>query len=96
MKGRKLTLVATPSFLGTVDFFLVTPVGFAAFTLGPGLVLAVGDFFTLDLVVRLIAGAVSTVWKTRGLELPVADRVPSRGILAICLKEKFNKFYIKC
>jgi hypothetical protein len=28
----------------------------------------------------LIVGAVSTCWKTRGLELPVADRVPSRAI----------------
>lgn len=30
-----------------------------------------------------MAGAVSTVWNTRGLELPVADRVPSRAILVI-------------
>lgn len=84
----KHTLVATPSFLGAAAFFLVTPVGFAAFALATGLVVvvvavvAVGDFFALGLVVRLMAGAVSTVWKTRGLELPVADRVPSRGIFA--------------
>lgn len=94
----KRTLVATPSFLGAAAFFLVTPVGFAALTLGPGLVVvdavvAVGDFFAgaaLGLVVRLMAGAVSTVWKTRGLELPVADRVPSRGIFAFVLVESWS------
>lgn len=86
---------ATPSFLGAAVFFLVTPVGFAAFTLGAGLVAVVGDFFTLGLVLRLMAGAVSMVWKTRGLELPVADRVPSRGILLYVFWLKFGKFYIK-
>lgn len=30
-----------------------------------------------------MAGAVSTGVKTRGLELPVADRVPSRAILCV-------------
>lgn len=77
------TLVATPSFFGAAAFFLVTPVGLAAFTLGAGFATAVAaGFLALGLVVRLIAGAVSMVSKTRGLELPVADRVPSRGILA--------------
>jgi hypothetical protein len=44
----------------------VTPVGFAPAFLVIGFL--------------LIAGAVSTCEKTRGLELPVADRVPSRAI----------------
>lgn len=60
-----LTLVATLlSFLGAV--FLVTPVGFTPAFLAAGFLLMVG--------------AVSTCWKTRGWELPVADRVPSRAI----------------
>jgi len=70
------TFLTTPlSFLGAA-FFLVTPVGFAAAFLVAGAALVV-----LGLVlVRLTAGAVSTTGKTRGLELPVAERVPSRAI----------------
>ncbi len=68
------TFATAPSFLGAA-FFLVTPAGFTGFT--PG---SAAGFFALGLVVRLMAGAVSTAWKTRGRELPVADRVPSRGI----------------
>lgn len=73
---RRCTFLVTPlSFLGAA-FFLVTPVGFAADFLVAGAALGV-----LGLVlVRLTAGAVSTTGKTRGLELPVAERVPSRAI----------------
>lgn len=39
----------------------------------------------LALGLRVIAGAVSGVSKTRGLELPVAERVPSRAIVQGCL-----------
>lgn len=61
------------SFLGR-PAFLVTPTGLApAFLV---VVVFVRGF-------RSIAGDVSTVWKTRGLELPVADRVPSRAILVM-------------
>lgn len=35
----------------------------------------------LALGLRVMAGAVSGVSKTRGLELPVAERVPSRAIV---------------
>lgn len=68
----KLAFFATvASFLGAV--FLVTPVGLApAF-----LVVVVG----VERGLRAITGAVSTVWNTRGFELPVADRVPSRAIV---------------
>ena len=67
------TLVAAAgSFL--VVFFLVTPVGLAPLT--------TGVFLVLVAFLRVIAGAVSTVGKMRGLELPVAERVPSRGIMA--------------
>lgn len=67
-----LTFLATPlSLLGPVFLVLVTPAGLAA-----GVLVVV---FARGL--RLMAGAVSTGWKTRGLELPVADRVPSRAIL---------------
>lgn len=70
------TFFTTPlSFLGAA-FFLVTPVGFAAFAAGLGAA-------TLALVVRFTAGAVSTMGKTRGLALPVCERVPSRGILVL-------------
>lgn len=72
---RRTFLVTPPSFLGAA-FFLVTPVGFAA-------VFLVVEAALVDLglvFVRLTAGAVSTTGKTRGLELPVAERVPSRAI----------------
>lgn len=62
---RRTFLTTLLSFLGAA-VFLVTPVGFAPAFLVAGFL--------------LIAGAVSTCWKTRGLELPVADRVPSRAI----------------
>lgn len=63
---QRRTLVTTLlSFLGAA-VFLVTPVGFTPAFLAAGFL--------------LIVGAVSTCWKTRGLELPVADRVPSRAI----------------
>jgi hypothetical protein len=77
-KGLKHTFFATPSFLGAA-FFLVTPVGFAAFA-GLGTAAFLG---ALGLVVRLTAGAVSTTGKTRGLALPVCERVPSRGMLVL-------------
>lgn len=66
-----LTFLATPLSLGPAFLVLVTPAGLA-----PGVLVVV---FARGL--RLIAGAVSTDWKTRGLELPVDDRVPSRAIL---------------
>ena len=70
------TLVAVVGSFLVTAFFLVTPVGLAPLT--------AGTFFVLALVVflRVMAGAVSTVGKMRGLELPVAERVPSRGIMA--------------
>ena len=61
----------------------MTPTGFALLVV---VVLVVGPaatVFFLGAVVRLIAGAVSTVSKTRGLEWPVAERVPSLGILGV-------------
>lgn len=74
------TLAPAPSFLAGV--FFVTPTGFAPLTLA-----AVGSWVVvvvvLGFVARLMAGAVSTVSKTRGLELPVAERVPSRAIVLI-------------
>lgn len=69
-----LTLAATPFFFAGV--FLVTPAGLLETAVDS----AAGFLTVLGLVVRLMAGAVSTVSKTRGLELPVAERVPSRAI----------------
>lgn len=69
------TFLATPlSFLGAA-FFLVTPVGLAP------LASALAAAF-LGAALRLMVGAVSTTGTTRGLELPVADRV-SRAISAV-------------
>lgn len=65
------------SFFGAA--FLVTPVGLAPFA---GAALGSSAAAGLGLVVLLTAGAVSTTGKTRGLELPVDDRVPSRGMLS--------------
>lgn len=56
---------------GPVFLVLVTPTG-----LEPA-----GFVVVLALGLRVIAGAVSGVSKTRGLELPVAERVPSRAIV---------------
>lgn len=64
---QRRTFSTTPFFFLGAAVFFVTPVGFAAAFLDAGFL--------------LIAGAVSTCWKTRGLELPVADRVPSRAIV---------------
>lgn len=84
-RPARLTFSAAPlSFLGA--FLLVTPVGPAPFASA----LAGAAFFlvaVLGLAVRLMAGAVSTTVKTRGLELPVCERVervPSRAIFARC------------
>jgi hypothetical protein len=75
--AEKLTFLTTPSFLAGA-FFLVTPAGFAPLT-------AAATFFLgLLLFLRVVAGAVSTVGKIRGLEWPVWDRVPSRAITPIC------------
>lgn len=72
---RRAFFATALSFLGAV--FLVTPVGLApAF-----LVVVVVVVFDFARGLRAIAGAVSTVWNTRGFELPVADRVPSRAIV---------------
>lgn len=65
IQQRRTFFTTLLSFLGAAVFF-VTPVGFAPAFLAAGFL--------------LIVGAVSTCWKTRGLELPVADRVPSRAI----------------
>ena len=63
-----VTFLATPvSFLGA--FFLVTPVGLAP------LASALGAAAFLGAALRLMVGAVSMTGTTRGLELPVADRV---------------------
>jgi hypothetical protein len=77
-----LTLVATLAFLAGA-FFLVTPVGLAAlvvvvFGARLAVVLALGFLVT----VFLVAGASSTLGKTRGLEFPVAARVSLA--IAIC------------
>lgn len=72
-----LTFLTTAlSFLGPVFLVLVlvTPAGLA-----PGVLVVV---FARGL--RVMVGAVSIGWKTRGLELPVDDRVPSRAILQVC------------
>ena len=61
------TLAPTPAlgFLGAA-VFLVTPAGLAALVVEAAGV-AVGEALAfLGLVVRLIAGSVSTCWKTRG------------------------------
>lgn len=65
IQQQRTFLTTLLSFLGAAVFF-VTPVGFAPAFLVAGFL--------------LIVGAVSTCWKTRGVELPVADRVPSRAI----------------
>lgn len=65
------TFVAAPSFLGA--FFLVTPAGLAPFAS------FLGATFFLGAALRVIEGAVSMTGITRGLELPVCDRV-SRAI----------------
>lgn len=86
-RGRcGLTFAPTPFFLGAVVF--LTPTGLlpaAVDVVVAAGVVAVADFVLGAAAVRLMAGAVSTVWKTRGLELPVAERVPSRGILGFFL-----------
>lgn len=56
---------------------LVTPTGLAP----AGFAVVV-----FDLGLRAITGAVSGVSKTRGLELPVAERVPSRAIVIVWWK----------
>jgi hypothetical protein len=65
-------LAATDGFLAGAAF-LVTPTGLPA--LGTAFVLreAAG-------LVRLMVGPVSTLVKTRGLEWPVCERVPSRAM----------------
>lgn len=73
---RRAFFATALSFLGAV--FLVTPVGLAPAFLVVVVVVVVFDFAR---GLRAIAGAVSTVWNTRGFELPVADRVPSRAIV---------------
>lgn len=69
------------SFLGAV--FLVTPTGLA-----PAFLVVV---FARGL--RAIAGAVSIGSKTRGLELPVEDRVPSRAIVDDICGEGWEPFF---
>lgn len=73
--GTRTFAAAVGSFLVVVLF--LTPTGLAPLTTGVFLVLVV--------LLRVMVGAVSTVAKMRGLELPVAERVPSRGML-----EKFQ------
>lgn len=86
-RGRcGLTFAPTPFFLGAAVFLTPTgllPAAVDVVVAAAGVV-AVAGFVLGAAVVRLIAGAVSTVWKTRGLELPVAERVPSRGIFGVC------------
>lgn len=65
--------------LGSFLVFFVTPVGLEA--LGAAVV-----FLVLVAFLRVIVGAVSTVWKTRGLEWPVCERVPSRAIFPVVNK----------
>lgn len=63
---RTLAVAPAVGFLGAV-VFLVTPAGLAALVPEAAGVVAVGEALAfLGLVVRLIAGSVSIVWKTRG------------------------------
>lgn len=80
-KPKKPTFAATPSFLAGA-FFLVMPEGFTLliFATRPSFLVAV--LLVLGFVVRLMVGAVSIAWKMRGLELPVAERVPSRAMVS--------------
>ena len=73
------TLATAPSFLGA--FFLVTPVGLAP------LASVLGTAFFLGAALRVMVGAVSTTGTTRGLELPVCDRV-ARAMSAMLLGTK--------
>ena len=78
MVRKKRTFVAVVGFF-VVAFFLVTPAGLLPVT--------GAAFFALGLVafLRTTAGAVSTCWKTRGVEWPVCERVPSRAMVMIVL-----------
>ena len=78
---RQLTFLTTPGSFLAGAFFLVTPAGFLALRASVTFFLVLG----LVLFLRVVAGAVSMMGKTRGLEWPVADRVPSRGIAAVDL-----------
>ena len=76
--GLRRDNARTRTFAPAVGSFLVvvlflTPTGLAPLT--------VGVFLVLVVLLRVMVGAVSTVGKMRGLELPVAERVPSRGML---------------
>jgi len=81
-------LTAALAFVATEVFFagafLVTPTGLAALVV---VVAFFGPLFAPVLAVArflVVAGAVSlTVGKILGLELPVAERVPSRAIISI-------------
>lgn len=72
------TFATGPGFLVVV--FFVTPAGLAAF----GFAATAGFAFGLAAgFLRVMVGAVSTVWKTRGRALPVCERVPSRAIFGM-------------
>jgi len=76
-----LALVATVDFfVGAAFFALETPAGLLLFTA----VTFFGAAFALVFVTRFLAGAVvSGTEKTRGVECPVAERVPSRAIISV-------------
>lgn len=78
-REEECTFVATPPLFS----FFATPVGLAPVFLLAGRALGL----------RLMTGAVSTVWKTRGLELPVADLVPSRAILCATGYQNCEQMY---
>jgi len=72
-----LTLVAVLVGAGLV---LVTPAGLVVVVF---VVLGLAAVVVVVVLVRLVTGAVSTVSKTRGLELPVCERVPSRTMMTV-------------
>lgn len=90
-RGEKgLTFLTTPDSFFAGAFFFVTPVGPLPLTLSAAFFLVLGlvDFL------RVVAGAVSTTGKTRGLEWPVWDRVPSRAIAAILGRDMLWWWYL--
>ena len=79
--GRDCGGEGAHTFFTTAGSFFGAPLFFAAGLAAALLALVSGASFFLVVLVRLITGAVSTVGRTRGLALPVDERVPSRAIL---------------
>ena len=80
------TLPATPPAFLAGAFLVTPPVVFLGAAAGA---VVVADLRPAPMgLERLMVGWVSTVWKTRGLALPVWERVPSRTMLAVFYSER--------